>query len=308
MHVDIAGNDMCLTLTQHNVMKIAQTTGGSRTLPVDSISGLQISQNTLVDIQLITVLLSNQCDIVVQNKKSHPITLSAFNPMGGSAKLRVVWMNCLADNACKMAIAKKLVAAKWHSQRHTIARLNGNNVTMDTLAVLSPTNPFDNTELSITSLLGIEGALSVKYFAALKQYLPPWCHFDKRRRRPATDPFNALISLTYTLATDVITRTLIEAGFDPIFGALHTPDGYRPSLSCDLIEPYRAYLDYWVITQCLPQLTESHFNYVNEDGSCKLTKEGKQIYYQQWGKKRKTFKQGLAAKILMLKKRMINNA
>ena len=61
-----------------------------------------------------------------------------------------------------------------------------------------------------------------------------------RRRHPATDPLNALLSLAYTFLVHELDGALEAAGLDAALGFLHQPDANRPSLALDCVEPFRA--------------------------------------------------------------------
>ena len=53
--------------------------------------------------------------------------------------------------------------------------------------------------LIVATLLGLEGTASKRWFDLFTLFLPnPWT-FPGRRKRPPTDPVNALLSLGYTL-------------------------------------------------------------------------------------------------------------
>jgi CRISPR-associated protein Cas1 len=64
--------------------------------------------------------------------------------------------------------------------------------------------------------------------------------FDGRRKHPATDPINGLLSLGYTLVTNEIRAVVEGAGMEPHLGFLHKVDYGRPSLALDLVEPFRS--------------------------------------------------------------------
>jgi CRISPR-associated protein Cas1 len=60
-----------------------------------------------------------------------------------------------------------------------------------------------------------------------------------RRKYPATDPLNAMLSLAYTLLMTELAGLLDGNGVDPYMGFLHRPDYGRVSLALDLMEPFR---------------------------------------------------------------------
>ncbi len=92
---------------------------------------------------------------------------------------------------------------------------------------------------SIASLDGYEGAAASAYFRCLMEFNTSGMKWPGRKRHPATDPLNALLSLTYTLLMHELTGLLDSIGLDPYLGFLHQMDYGRPSLALDLLEPFR---------------------------------------------------------------------
>lgn len=93
---------------------------------------------------------------------------------------------------------------------------------------------------TVERLRGLEGNGSARYFSALRSvFRAPGIAFFRRARRPPPDPVNILLSLGYTLLTNLIHGLCERAGLDPYLGVLHTPCYGRPSLALDLIEEFR---------------------------------------------------------------------
>ncbi len=93
----------------------------------------------------------------------------------------------------------------------------------------------------VEQLLGIEGDAAKSYFQAFgKMLLSPDFTFAGRRKRPPTDPVNAVLSLSYTMIFNEISSLLDGLGFDPYLGYLHKIDYGRASLAADLMEEFRA--------------------------------------------------------------------
>jgi len=91
----------------------------------------------------------------------------------------------------------------------------------------------------LASLIGLEGAAAKSYFSALMLFNLSPLKWHGRIHHPATDPINALLSLTYTLLLQELSAFLEGHGLDPCLGFLHQPDYGRPSLALDLLEPFR---------------------------------------------------------------------
>lgn len=96
---------------------------------------------------------------------------------------------------------------------------------------------------TLSSLSGLEGAATAAYFGAWKRLLKDEWGFQKRVRRPPTDPINVLLSFGYTLLARSAQGAVEAVGLDPYAGFLHRVEYNRPSLALDLMEEFRAVVD-----------------------------------------------------------------
>ena len=152
---------------------------------------------------------------------------------------------------------------------------------------------------SISQLLGIEGQAAHQYFSAWTHLFPaPWS-FSGRRKRPATDPINALLSLTYTLLYSESVRMLHAAGLDVAMGFYHQVNSRRHALACDVMEPVRALVDAWVIDSVLNDTWQtSHFT--QQQGACVLLKEARQLFYALHEQHAPVYRRALQAQIHLI--------
>jgi CRISPR-associated protein Cas1 len=105
---------------------------------------------------------------------------------------------------------------------------------------------------AIKSLLGSEGIGAAIYFQVFKHLFKDgrW-RFDKRVRRPPTDPVNVLLSFGYTMLTHNLVAAVERVGLDPYLGCLHADSYNRPSLALDLVEEFRCIVVDSVTLRCL---------------------------------------------------------
>jgi len=145
---------------------------------------------------------------------------------------------------------------------------------------------YEALELSsnINSLMGIEGQIAQGWFKLLRQTLDPKWKFMGRNRRPPRDPVNGLLSLGYTLLSGDVRQVIITEGLDPSFGFLHQPRAGREALMLDLLEPFRAGVDLFVIG-LLDTLEPEDFSYSNAQG-CRLKKAKRSFFYSAWSQYR----------------------
>lgn len=136
----------------------------------------------------------------------------------------------------------------------------------------------DSFSISLSSLLGFEGAAAAAYFAGYTQLFAPSLNFAGRRKRPPPDPVNACLSLGYTLLHYDAVRACQSIGLDTMLGFYHDISFGRESLACDLMEPLRPLMDRWVWQLFRErQLRPEHFS--DDNGRCQMNKAGRQCFY-----------------------------
>ena len=147
--------------------------------------------------------------------------------------------------------------------------------------------------LTLESILGTEGSAARHYFQQLAAQLPDNWHFEGRNRNPPRDPFNALLSLSYTMLTTEAMHIVQALGFDPWLGFLHQTYPARPAMALDLIEPFRPQIDLWCLYLATEMLNpDIHFNQEEDDTpATRLNKAGRNIYFQQWAIDRQNWKE-----------------
>ena len=156
---------------------------------------------------------------------------------------------------------------------------------------------------SLESLRGLEGAAASTYFAGLRAVVPASLGFQERNRRPPRDPFNALLSLTYTLVNAEMAIALHGAGFDPCIGYYHQLSWGRESLACDLVEPLRPLADGLCLQLVAQQtLTAEHFS--TSSSGCLLGKAGRTRYYGGYEENAQPLRRAIASSVQALRQQV----
>ena len=137
---------------------------------------------------------------------------------------------------------------------------------------------------SIEQLLGIEGNAAKAYFQGLGRMILGDFVFNGRKKRPPSDPVNALLSFSYTLIFNEISSLLDGMGFDPYLGYLHKPDYGRPSLACDLIEEFRPIAGDRLTLNLINNriLSCDHFHSHSTGKGVYLTREGMKKFFSEY--------------------------
>lgn len=102
-----------------------------------------------------------------------------------------------------------------------------------------------------SGIMGWEGYQAKQYWQVIGKSLgEPW-GFEARSRRPAQDAYNSLTNYFYGMLYAMTEQALFAAGLDPHLGILHVDEYDRPTLSYDLIEPFRPWVDHFILHQIL---------------------------------------------------------
>lgn len=156
--------------------------------------------------------------------------------------LRLAQYQKSIDNNFNISISRSIIDAKIRNSVQILKLYNKNRPNLDltphikTLEQTLSTLPYAR---DTNSLLGKEGSSAREYFKALTRILPRELGFKGRRKRPAPDPVNAMLSLSYSIITSRLHSLLDAIGFEPYLGFLHSTQHARPSLALDLLEEFR---------------------------------------------------------------------
>ncbi|MCK5800765.1 MAG: CRISPR-associated endonuclease Cas1 [Deltaproteobacteria bacterium] len=166
--------------------------------------------------------------------------------MTANIELRLHQFRTLTTEDRLLDLARRYVRGKL---RNSVALLRRHNRSLRNDAISRATTAIRHCIIPLDScktadeIRGHEGAGAAQYFGALSKIIrAPGFSFEKRLRRPPPDPINIILSLGYTLLTNIVHGLCEQAGLDPYLGALHAPHYGRPSLPLDLIEEFRPVL------------------------------------------------------------------
>lgn len=192
-----------------------------------------------------------------------------------------------------LAMGKKIIQAKVHNQVTLLQRYNrrlsSKKVQACVEVILSQARRISNAD-SRDMLMGFEGIIAKNYFEALGVLVPAEFSFTKRSRRPPLDPFNALLSLGYTLVFREMYTAVASEGLHPYFGFLHALKNHHPALVSDLMEEWRTPIVDSLVLYLIQrkEIKTEHFTKAPGGKGIFLTKEGWKIFLTAYEKKMQT--------------------
>lgn len=202
-----------------------------------------------------------------------------------NVEVRTAQYRASFDEQTCLRIAKGLVVAKIQNQR-TLLRRNWKSDQSNEAIIEGFQQDLRTTQRSadLSALLGAEGMAAARYFQNFTAMIGRredgslQFDFDKRKRRPPTDPVNALLSYAYSLLARTWTMTLSAVGFDPYRGFYHQPRYGRPALALDMMEPFRPLIADSSVIQAINNGEIRPSDFLSVAGSVALTNDGRKRF------------------------------
>lgn len=190
------------------------------------------------------------------------------------------------DESFRLVMSKEIISAKVHNSLWLLQKRRRKKVDMEKgIEGMKRLDGMISKVTSIKELLGLEGSLSREYFSLMGRLLNSEFPFDGRKKHPATDPLNALLSLSYTFLYSVCFSFLHVVGLDPYIGFYHEMRHGHASLASDLCEEFRAYICDSLIIKLINQGYFTRESFIYTGGRVFLTKEAMKLFLREWAKK-----------------------
>ncbi|WP_286314807.1 CRISPR-associated endonuclease Cas1 [Turicimonas muris] len=259
------------------------------TVPLGPIDRVVLRGEVTVDTRLLSRCGERGVGILILSGRKQLPTL--LLPRGyKDAQRRLIQYEKSKDPNFCMRISKKILMEKLTSETTFLEGYFSKNLQLKPFLEASSQKIQENFDRltganNKCALMGIEGESARIYFQALSLMVPKDFGFNGRNKRPPRDPFNAVLSLGYTILASECTFTCMEHGLDPYISFLHELDFGRESLSCDLVEPFRTEIDKFSLNLFLEKKLTVH-NFSTTEQGCFMNKEGRIIFYPAFEKLR----------------------
>jgi len=251
----------------------------------DHLESLVCDGSVEVTSQALRELAGRGVDVAWQTGCGRREAYRLESPDSSNAMLRVRQVRAFDNPTWQVPWARLLVGLKVdalasaarHGQRHGAP---GTGELLERLGELIGRLPSAET---LDQIRGHEGAASAHWYRYFATRIPDPFRFTGRVRRPPTDPVNALLSLGSTFLLGRVEGLIRARGLEPALGVLHAFRHGRPSLACDLMEPYRPDLvDRWVLRTLRSGLVAAgDFSTVEEKG-VRLSREAFKRVVAAW--------------------------
>ncbi|GAB6094232.1 CRISPR-associated endonuclease Cas1 [Desulfatiferula olefinivorans] len=251
----------------------------------EKIESIVTTNKAMISTQAINLALDNNIDIIFLDSKGDPKGRVWFSKMGSTALIRRKQLEAeLSEVGINLVI--DLVREKVSNQirflkKLALARPGKHDVftgPVQTLTGIFDKLVFSEENLNSirNSIMGYEGSAGKVYFQCISSIMPTEYQFNGRSRRPAKDPFNAILNYGLGMLYSRVEKACIIGGLDPYIGFLHTDNYNKKSLVFDLIEPFRIYAEQTAVYLFTgKKIKETHFD--RFDHSVALNEKGKPL-------------------------------
>lgn len=265
---------------------------GKQRVPAQGISSIQISRGAQITSDAVLLAIENEIEVLFMDKSGKPIG-RIWSPKYGS--ISTIRKGQLSFTFSKDAVSwiKEVVRKKIENQQALLLMMKvSDDVTQNKVQRAIRRLDDYRTKIAVldgeivadiaANLRGWEGVASNIYFEALNLFIPEQYRFAQRSQHPAMDVVNAMLNYGYGLLYARIEGILIRAGIDPYIGVMHRDDYNRPVLVYDIIELYRVWVDYVVVTLVSQEVITDEYYSVRTDGSYWLEGLGRRVLIQSF--------------------------
>lgn len=288
--MEIVLNTYGTSINRDNEAFVITNEMGRRRVPPDGISRIVAGKGVSITTDAMLLAIEHEIEILVVDRRGQPQGMVWSHKYGSISTIRkgqleftrsseaVTWVKGVVRRKIENQQAMLLMGNPASegdalTLRKAIARLGHMGERLDRVKG-------ERIGDVAPQLRGMEGTASRIYFSALNLLLPEEYRFEERSQHPARDVANALLNYGYGMLYGKVEMALIRAGADPYIGVLHRDEYNKPVLAYDLIEPYRAWVDYVVFALLAQRAVTADFCSMDDDGACWLENMGRRVLIQ----------------------------
>jgi CRISPR-associated protein Cas1 len=237
----------------------------------------------MISTPAISLALEHNIDLIFLDKYGFPMGRVWFSKMGSTAMIRRKQLEAAEQNS-GVSLVISMVKQKLNNQIAFLKKLKyarPEKREMFDAPVYTIENSLASLDLELTDLeesrsliMGFEGAAGRAYFSCISRLMPEKYRFKGRSKRPALNPFNAVLNYCYGVLYSRVEKACIIAGLDPFVGFMHTDNYNKKSLVFDLIEPFRIFADQVAVYFFTGKKAKDQYFDIQEK-TCTLNEKGK---------------------------------
>ena len=245
-----------------NTLQFTTYEGEKRDIPIERISDIYVMSEMSFNTAFINYI--SQYGIPVHFFNYYNFYTGSYYPRESllAGQLLVKQVENYTDYEKRMILAKKFIEAAADNIYRNLRYYNGRgkDVAEYLRDVDSLRKQIGKTK-TIEELMGVEGNIRRRYYAAWNVIVNQEIKFEKRVMHPPDNMINSLISFVNTLIYTKVLSEIYHTQLNPTISYLHEPGVRRFSLSLDIAEVFKPLIGDRLIFSLLnrKQITEDSF-------------------------------------------------
>ncbi len=278
---------------RNGMFRVKPRNNEERLFAVREVNAIFLTKGVSVSSGALMLAIESQIPVVLLDPVGHPVGQVWGGQFGSIATIRknqalfsgdMRGMDWIRSILLQKIDNQRTLLLRWAeqvapgSEQDRLARcIKAIGAAAQNFETWTPGSP-DTFESSAATFRGWEGTATRFYFQGLATIIPEKYQFSGRSKRPAYDPFNALLNYLYGFLYALTELSLMKAGLDPCMGILHADQYNRPTLSYDCIELWRHWAEETALQLCLEnRLPDDAFLLQSEREGIWLDKSGRAV-------------------------------
>lgn len=265
-------------IKNHNELKKTK----KRYLPVEQVEDIYVLSSIRLNSALLNFLGKNNIAVHFFDYYEH--YTGSFLPKEKylSGKVAIEQVRAYSNPKHRLRLAKSFIQSAAFNMRRNVLYYQRKGIDLEgrQKSILRLSEKIDESK-NIPHLMGIEGNIRQHYYACFDEILKS-AKWLGRKKRPATDPVNALISFGNSLLYAKIVSQIYHTQLLSMVSFLHEPAERRFSLALDISEVFKPILVDRLVFRMFNknELTEKDFHQV--ESAWFLKNKAKKKFLKSW--------------------------
>lgn len=269
-----------------NTVYFESSEGKKKGLPIEDIERLHILGEVDLNTKFLNYISRYSMLISVYNYYGF-YSGSYYSKKKNVSGILLVNQALAYDNyEVRVAIAKAFIDSAMHHILRNLRRYK--EKTSDFVKIIENERKIMKKAKTIEEVMGAEGRSRKKYYESYNNFLKKDFYFNKREKKPPTDPINALISFGNSMMYTTVLGEIYKTQLDPTISYLHEPSTKRFSLSLDLAEIFKPLIVDSIIFNMINKRMIKKSDFDIDEGICYLNENGRKKFIVEYDKKLST--------------------
>lgn len=268
-----------------NTILVEKEDGSRKVVPIEDIEDLHVFGSISLNREILVFLA--QHNVVIHFYNYYGFYSGAFLPRqkNVSGELLIRQVEHYLDPHKRLFLAFSFFEGAVFHARRNLREYQGTEIFIQKIE-----EEFEQAKCAtaIPELMGCEGRAKEAYYKAWNIFLEEEFPFEKRTKRPPSNPVNALISFGNSLLYTTILSECYKTQLHPAISYLHEPRERRFSLCLDLAEIFKPLVVDPVVFRLVNSGIVTKHDFARDLEGCYLNEEGRKKFLQAFEEKLNT--------------------